>query len=62
MYITDQDIIKSIIAVINPHDATTKGNESIPAPIVVPIIRSTLPRIFEGILNIMIAVFIHRIL
>ncbi|GAB4221775.1 MAG: hypothetical protein Kow0076_0470 [Francisella sp.] len=43
IYITLQDNIKSIIAVIKPHDATTKGKDNIPAPIVVPIIKKIEP-------------------
>lgn len=43
IYITLQDKIKRIIAILKPHDATIKGSDSIPAPIVVPIIKKTEP-------------------
>ncbi|BCD92196.1 hypothetical protein fh0823_23350 [Francisella halioticida] len=43
MYIILHDKTKSIAAVIKPHAATTKGNDNIPAPIVVPTIRKTEP-------------------
>jgi hypothetical protein len=43
IYITLHDITKSIIAVVKPHAAITNGKDSIPAPIVVPIINKIEP-------------------
>ena len=43
IYITLHDRISNTTAIVKPHDATISGSESIPAPIVVPIIKKIEP-------------------
>lgn len=42
-YITLHDNISRIIATVKPQDATIRGKDNIPAPIVVPIIKKIDP-------------------
>ncbi|GMN89040.1 hypothetical protein fsci_05260 [Francisella sciaenopsi] len=53
-YITLHDNMRRIIAIVKPHEATIKGKDSIPAPIVVPIIKKTEPIDLEFIKFIII--------
>ncbi|BCD90364.1 hypothetical protein fh0823_05030 [Francisella halioticida] len=56
IYIILHDIIKSMIAVEKPHAATINGNDNIPVPVVVPIIRKIEPMDLVFILKIIVKI------